>query len=98
MLSDQIIEIGIDESERLYVMPQAKRFPYIYREAMEVQWDAVRSVLRSPRPREWSYLRWFQQIVCAAKEQGVRLEITQSTKWSNVSEVVRSEIEAFCIV
>ena len=65
---------------RLLVRPKVCTFPYIYRAAMEVGWDPDNRALFSPKPREWSYLRWFQQIVAAAADEyGVRLVVTPYT-------------------
>jgi hypothetical protein len=66
---DEVVEIGIDSEERLYLVPKTKEFPFIYREAKEVSWGAERKCLYSPKPKEWSYIRWYNQIVLAAKEQ-----------------------------
>lgn len=93
MHSDDIAEIGINHLDQLFVKPKTAIFPYVYREAMEVHWDANAMVLYSPKPREWSYLQWFQQIIAAAKEQGTSLIITTSTQWSNVPKALRQEIE-----
>ena len=94
MTHDQIDEIGIDKNGSLYICPTASRFPYIYREAMEVGWNKSRLCLFSPKPREWSYLTWFQQLVAAAREQGVVLEIAASTRWSDIPSDLRRDIES----
>jgi hypothetical protein len=60
MQTDTIEAIGIDESGSLWVKPAVATFPHIYREAMEVYWDAERLCLYSPEPREWSYAAWFK--------------------------------------
>lgn len=70
MKSDLIEEVRIGADGRLHVKPASARFPQMWREAMEVHWDADAGTLHSPVPREWSYARWFQQILAAAKEQG----------------------------
>ncbi len=36
MMTENIIEIGIDELERLYVIPEKKRFTLVWRSATEV--------------------------------------------------------------
>jgi hypothetical protein len=95
MTIDEIVEVRIDEGGRLLVRPQVGTFPHIYRAAMEVRWDSDNRALFSPKPREWSYLRWFQQIVAAAADEyGVRLIITPRTTWSDVPDALRAEIEA----
>ena len=91
---DEIKEVSIDSSGRLFVQPQAKAFPYIYREAMEVTWDSSARSLHSPVPREWSYSQWFQKIVSAAREQGCSLVLTANTQWHNVPVTVKEEIQA----
>ena len=85
MEQDAIRSIEIDETGRLHVVPSSRVFPYIYREAMEVHWDEQRKSLYSPPPREWSYTRWFQQIVSAARQQGCSLLLTPNTTWRGVS-------------
>ncbi|MBE9555818.1 MAG: hypothetical protein IMF08_03090 [Proteobacteria bacterium] len=52
MRIDQIEAVGIDGNGSLWVKLAASTFPYIYREAMEVQWDADRLCLFSQRPRQ----------------------------------------------
>ena len=39
MTIDEILEIGIDGKERLYLRPHKKRFTLIYRTVTEVHWD-----------------------------------------------------------
>ena len=93
MQQDQIKEIGIDDKGRLYVKPRLKKFTYIYREAMEVHWDEDGKYLFSPKPREWSYLDWFKQIISAAKEQSCSLIITEDTIWVNIQNSLKAEIK-----
>jgi hypothetical protein len=92
MDKDSISEIRIDDQGRLCVAPESASFPYIYREAMEVQWDVGEGFLYSPLPREWSYARWFSQILEAARMQGVELSVTEHTKWHGLPAESRQEI------
>ena len=93
MREDSIAEVGIDDEGRLYVQPSSMSFNYIYRAAMEVNWDASQRRLFSPQPREWTYLDWFKQIVAAAADEyGIRLELTSETVWSNVPASLQAEI------
>lgn len=92
MERDEIAEISIDESRHLIIRPKTKHFPYIYREAMEVHWDSNGLFLYSPPPRDWSYLRWFQQIMNAAREQSCQLYISDNTQWKGISDDLRGEI------
>jgi len=73
MRADEIEAVGIEGNGSLWVKPATSTFPFIYREAMEVHWDDERRCLYSPKPREWSYLRWFRQIRDAARDQGTEL-------------------------
>lgn len=41
MTQDDIIEIGIDKSDRLYIKPKTEKFSMIYRSAAEVHWDCL---------------------------------------------------------
>ena len=95
MKRDDITALGIDADGRLWVRPSSETFPLIYREAMEVHWDAEGRFLYSPKPREWSYLRWFQQIVNAAAEVQCCLRLTAETQWENIPEALRSDITSW---
>src|SRR6218665_1098119 len=90
--ADTIEAIGIDPAGSLWIKPGVTQFPLIYREAMEVQWDPDRLCLYGPRPREWSYLNWFAQIVEAARQQGVELKLNPDTLWSGIDEELRQSI------
>lgn len=92
MMQDQVTEIGIDEQERLYIIPASVKFPYIYREAMEVNWDEERGCLYSPKPKEWSYVKWYKQIISALHQQDCNLLISNKTTWINIPEQLKVEI------
>jgi Integron Cassette Protein Hfx_Cass5 len=93
MQHEAIIEIGIDALDRLYICPAITSFDCIWRAAMEVRWDGQGQRLFSPKPREWSYIRWFEQILAAAADEyGIQLHLTTQTIWSNVPEDLRSAI------
>ena len=96
MNADFITEVGIDEQERLYVRPSIATFPYIYREAVEVHWEPVRHHLHSPKPREWTYLQWFQHIIGAAALQSYDLRLTPSTTWTNIPSELSAEMQRWC--
>lgn len=97
MQYEAITEVGIDSMDRLYVCPAITSFDHRYRAGMGVHWDSEKRRLFSPKPREWSYVRWFEQIVAAAAgEYGVQLGLTPQTVWSNVPEELRSAISNGC--
>lgn len=89
-----ITEVSIDAKTRLCIRPKGGDFTFVYRAGMEVGWDEANRVLFGGVPREWSYQRWFEQILAAAEgECGVRLKLTPSTVWTDVPPEVRSMIE-----
>jgi hypothetical protein len=87
-----IAEIAIDEAGRLHLVPSTHAFPSVYREGVEVHWDADRRSLHSPPPRQWSYPRWFEQIRAAARAQGCELALGADTRWVNVGLSLQAEI------
>ena len=92
MKRDTIAQVEIDGEGRLHVTPTVHSFPYIYREAMEVHWDAESGSLHSPKPREWSYSRWFQQLLTAAAVQGCELHLAADTRWLNIDPGLKAEL------
>jgi len=93
MTTDKIIEIGIDEKERLFVKPQGENFEFIYRDASGVSWDNIERFLYSPKPKELTYFDWFRQILLATKgEYGCELKLTSETKWTNIPEELKNQI------
>jgi hypothetical protein len=93
MNEEAISEVGIDAQGSLYLRPSSTSFEHIYRAGKEVHWDPERKVLLSPKPRDWSYTRWFERIVAAAAEEyGVRLSVTPSTLWLNVPSDLKAAI------
>jgi hypothetical protein len=92
MKNDNIIEIGINNNEGLYIKPASATFPFMYREAIEVHWDEKENCIYGPKPRKWSYLDWYNQIVSGAKIQECNLLITNETKWVNIPEELKQEI------
>jgi Integron Cassette Protein Hfx_Cass5 len=90
---DEIIEIAIDEKERLLIKPKNTRFTLIYRTATEVHWDEKLLSLYSPKPREWTYLNWYQHIINVAEvECNTKLILTARTKWTNISNELKKTI------
>jgi len=87
MQREPIAEISIDQEGRLRVRPESTEFPFIYREAMEVTWDAASRSLCTPKPREWTYIRWFRQILDAARQSGFELIVDDGTRWTNADSI-----------
>lgn len=98
MERDEISEIGVDDKGRLYVAPKTKKFPYIYREAMEIHWDENGQFLFAPPPPRAQLAEpvwWFQRILAAAREQSCELLFTEETMWHNVPSEIKKEILSF---
>lgn len=93
MTTDNIIEIGIDNKERIYIKPETKNFEFIWRDASEIGWDDMKEVLYSPKPKEWTYFDWYRQIILAAKgEYGCQLVLTEKTQWINIPDELKQQI------
>lgn len=93
MTTDNIIEVGIDEKERIYIKPETKNFEFIWRDASEVGWDDKEKVLYSPKPKDLTYFDWFRQIIMATKgEYGCQLVITDKTLWTNIPNELKDQI------
>ncbi len=89
MAPDSIIEVMIDPMGRLIIVPFSNTYPMIYREAVEVHWDARGKFLYSPKPREWTCFDWFRHIVSTAGD----FILSQQTKWTNIPPELRAEAE-----
>ena len=93
MNPDLIDEIVIDDTDRLRIKPRSKTYPMIYREALEVRWDAEGKYLYSPMPREWSYFDWFRHIIDTADPGKTDLALAGDTRWINIPDTLRHDIE-----
>lgn len=90
---DEIIEIGIDNNERLFIRPKSERFTLVYRTATEVHWDEKEQFLYSPKPRECTYYDWFKHILTVAdKEYNCKLFLTHRTDWTNIEDEIKNQI------
>jgi hypothetical protein len=99
LTAQDISKIGIDGLGRLTVYPKLSAdqdYAFIYRAGMEVNWDPQSKCLFTPVLREWSPARWFAQIVRAMKsEYGVRLVVSDATKWENLSPHDQNAMEIY---
>jgi hypothetical protein len=90
---DSIVQIEIDNLGQLHLKPERSKFTLIYRSATEVHWDVNKMTLYSPKPRDWSYLKWYLHILSVIKtECSVLLELTNKTEWVNIGVELRAEI------
>lgn len=92
MKISQILEIGIDEKERLFIKPDKERFTLIYRSAAEVHWDN-NGFLYSPKPREWTCFDWFIHITDVVEDEyQCTLILTDQALWTNISHELKQQI------
>lgn len=69
-------------------------FRFIYRAAMEVDWDEDEQGFYTPAPRGLSYADWFLKVILAVRsEMGVSLRVEDTTVWENVSPPVEQEVQ-----
>jgi hypothetical protein len=93
----EVADISIDEDGRLRIRPRQAEdiFQYVYRAAAEIQWDGDQACFATPKPREWSYLQWFQHARIAIRsELGRDFELDARTTWANIPDVLRAEISS----
>ncbi len=94
MVTDQITDVEIDAEGRLRIRLAKQDLSQIWRAAAEIGWDPETRALYGPKPREWSYAKWFQHLVAAAcDEYGVTLRLSPETRWLNVPLDIRNAIE-----
>lgn len=92
MKVDIIKETGINELGELYVTPENETFPYIYREALELNWCEHTRSLKAPKPRKWLYEDWFKQILKGAAEQGIKLIFDENSKFVGIDSTLRESL------
>jgi hypothetical protein len=93
MRTDVITEVKIDENGRLCIKPGNEKFTLIWRSATEVHWDDKKLLLYSPKPREWSYLDWFNHITGVIMDNcNCKLLLAEGTLWINVPDELKEQI------
>jgi hypothetical protein len=94
MRIDEIIEIGIDDLERLYIKPKKEKFTLIYRTATEVHWDNEKHFLYSPIPKDWTYLDWYKHILKVTKNEcNCELLLNEHTIFNNINNQLITAIK-----
>jgi hypothetical protein len=95
MIEDRIAEVGIDGELKLFVRPARTSFARIHRAKRKIRWNEARRRLLGPAPAEWSYVEGFGEILAAAADEyRVRLRLTPATIWSNISDELKSLLQA----
>lgn len=85
--------IELDAKGHLQIYPDVNSsgdFKFIYRDASGVIWNETRQALVANEPDRWEPNRLFGQIICSViNEYGIKLEIIDTTKWSNISDELK---------
>ena len=85
-----IEEIEIDQMGRLLVRPElvgGESYAMIYRAANGLRWDSKEKAIRASEPERWTHSELLHHVVRAlAGECGTTLQVSDSTRWINVSE------------
>jgi len=93
VVKDKIIKIEIDDAGKLHLKPERTKFTLIYRTATEVHWNSESKTLYSLKPREWSYLDWYNHIVNVAKEEyNCEFILSDDTEWVNIPTDLKNKI------
>jgi len=97
MKSVDITEISILETGELLVKPKENKdniFQFIYRTATGVNWDEQSQCFKTPKPKEWSYQDWYENIISSVIDEiGIELKITSNTKYYNISNNLKESIK-----
>lgn len=100
MDKNPILKIAILSDGRLGVFPEKKdgSFQHVYREAAGVYWDAELLCFKSTEIKEWSYGKWYQQILkVVASGLGILLLMTPETEIESreefESEIRKADME-----
>jgi len=90
-----IEKVYLDNGQILFVKPKSYSFEKVYRSAMGVNWDEHKCCLYQAHPsKEWSILRWFEQILLAVKsEYGITLKVYSDTIYENIETEIQKSIE-----
>ena len=90
---DNIIEIGIDDKDGIYIKPENAKFPLIYRTASGIHWDDRKNILCTTNQSGWTHLQWYKQIVGVVRDEcNYELRLTDKTIWTNVSGDLKQNI------
>ncbi len=94
MNTDNILEIGIDAKQQVFVKPEKERFVLIYTTTTGVHWDNDGLFLYYA-PVEWSDFESFRHILSVTEtECNCKLLITEQTIWTNIPESLKKKIIA----
>jgi len=90
---EEIIQIGIDDENRLFLKTKEKTFSMIYRLAKGINWDNDRKRLISTPIKEWSKYRWYLHILNTIyKECNLELITTRKTEYINLDRKSKNQI------
>jgi len=91
---EEIIQIGIDDENRLFLTTKEKSFSMIYRLAKGINWDNERKRLISTPIKEWSKYKWYLHILNTIyKECNIELIPTRKTEYINLDRKSKNQIK-----
>ncbi|OGD67388.1 hypothetical protein A2442_02685 [Candidatus Campbellbacteria bacterium RIFOXYC2_FULL_35_25] len=90
---ENIAEIKIDSSGRLFVRPEKRIFDLIYKGVYPVSWDDNNKFLYYPNPEKMTYMETYSEILAAVlNEYDCRLKLTPNTVWVNIPDNIKKFI------
>ena len=89
----EIEKVDIDDVDGLRVRPRNESFPYIYRDASGIRWNAEHFALVASEPSDWEVHELFQQILFAVRnEYGANLYVSHETDFADGLEEQRNTL------
>lgn len=90
-----ILEIGVDIEEHLYIKPASGTFENISQVNSDLNWNADKGIIFSPNPHEWSQIMWFSQLFKACEALGYELKTDDNTQWSIHDNLLKEDLMRF---
>ena len=89
MRAETIAAVWIDDGGSLWVKPATATFPYIYREAMEVPWDAERLCLSAPSRASGRTCGGSSRLEMPRASKASSWRSGQTTSWAGIDPELR---------
>ncbi|WP_353957273.1 hypothetical protein [Pelomonas sp. SE-A7] len=94
----RIEEVALESSGRLLVRPElvgGEGYEQIYRAANGLRWDPGQKVFFASEPERWAHSEFLSHLVrTLANECGTTLQVSNSTRWVNISGELLAELAA----
>ena len=97
-----IKEVSFSPEASLRIVPDTQEtdtFQWIHRAGAGTRWEPASSAFIAYEPHNWKPFDLFRQILTSAEgELGVQLHLTSRTRWAEVPEELRDNIESWMAV